>query len=1086
MKKLVHGITAFITATALAIACFSVPESALSEDVYITADNNEQHYETDPEISTDLTARAELPDNMKAAFITPGEDFAKSESSDTDAELSAIFERFTEIGLNTVIINTVKDGKAYFSLDINEKQNDPVYKAIETAYASGISPYAVFDLGTALADCQPGTNIVDDIVSKVHRFVMKYKCSGIIIDDYYTKRSISSYNEYMRNGSGIGYDKWLYDIAEQYFRIASEVVKMTDSSVSVGFMINDMWANSSSNSEGSDTTDAVQALYDGHSDTKGFVEHGYVDFALLRAYGSTSSQRLPFAKVTGWWGKLTEESNIPLYIVHHNEYIGTDAAGWNSGDQIIEQLTAARNIVNYGGSVFNSYSALMENPLGTTDALTAYLTEEEGGETQTEEEERGLSMTSPTKTVYTTSEESVTFMGSFDSAYPVYFNGEEITLNDAGNLYFEQPLEAGVNTFEIKHKDQTVTYKITRKIAVFSMVASAIGYGKKLTVEGGTKIQLMAWAYKGSKVYAVVNGVKVAMSESDGRTDEDDANSSYVRYIGSYIVPQGIVGKRQELGTIRIKGSYNGYEAEAICAELSVSALPQPVQTTAIQTTAKATETKPPETTAVTTTTTKATQTQTAAVSAVTPSEEPEYEETDEPEYEDPDEPGTSDSDEEEPEDTEPETSDTTKAPETTQAPETTTTAAAPDYEPVAYLNPVYTSSSLKYIRILNDNTIVYDAKTFDDIASPLFSQLPAGTVEVYHSTSGNYYITASGKRIAISDAVVEDGEALGYNALKVKSVGTSNGNSYINLHLDKKTGFNMRLVGNTYYTAWDGDYNLNKFTATHLYITFESITSVTKLPSFEKNLVFKSGKWDTVAEGGVTKFRLILELRQPGVYFGHKAGYDENGDLILSTLSGLTIVIDPGHGYGKTPEKRDPGAIGEVVEADVVLEIAKELEAQLKDAGANVVRLQTESKFLLTKERPNYARSYGCDIYLSIHCNKATGSASGVEAYYFTSYSQPLAAAVSSSIASYYQTYVYGSSVSRDRGAKYSYYYVTLQQDFPSVLIETGFVDNITDAMALASPTHRKGIAAAIVTGLKKYISSSGYSSAPDGYCVP
>ncbi|MDE7234421.1 MAG: N-acetylmuramoyl-L-alanine amidase, partial [Ruminiclostridium sp.] len=274
------------------------------------------------------------------------------------------------------------------------------------------------------------------------------------------------------------------------------------------------------------------------------------------------------------------------------------------------------------------------------------------------------------------------------------------------------------------------------------------------------------------------------------------------------------------------------------------------------------------------------------------------------------------------------------------------------------------------------------------------------------------------------------------------------------------------------------------------LYITFENITSVTKLPSFENNMVFKSGKWDTVTEGNGTKFRLILELRQPGVYFGHSAHYDANGDLMLcfkvptNLLSGLTIVVDPGHGYGKNAGVYDPGATGEVIEQEVALAIAKELTAELQAAGANVIRLKTENPtpFLLTRKRPSYARDYGCDIYLSIHANKANATARGVEAYYFTSYSQPLAASISSSLATYYAGNVYADGANKNRGAKYSYYSVTLPQDFPSVLIETGFVDQIDDAMALASPTHQKGIAKAIVTGVKNYIARSSISYASEG----
>ena len=493
------------------------------------------------------------------------------------------------------------------------------------------------------------------------------------------------------------------------------------------------------------------------------------------------------------------------------------------------------------------------------------------------------------------------------------------------------------------------------------------------------------------------------MSESSIYDDEDDVNSSYVRYTGTYTAPEGLIGQEQVLGKIKIYGSNSGYSAEVIGADVIVNAKPEPPK-----------------------------QQEEAVISDASNI-------------------GTG--------------------------------------EVIGTLgSPHKASEALKYVKTTANYTIVYDGKTADDIPSPIFSQLPAGVKEVYKATSGNYYITESGKRFAMSTSTVEEGYGIEENPLFVKSIGTSSGNSYIKLNLGHKTGFNMRLAGNSYYSGWDGDYNVSDLTATHLYITFENVTSVTKLPSFENNLVFRSGKWDTVTEDNGTKFRLILELRQPGVYFGHSATFNGDGDLVLSfpvptnSLSGLTIVVDPGHGYGKSASTFDPGAIGEVKESDVVLPIAEELTAQLKAAGANVIRLKSESQFLLTKERPNYARGYGCDLYLSIHANKATGEARGVEAYYFTPYSQPLAKAISANIANYYAGNVYSDGANKDRGSKYSYYQVTLQQDFPSVLIETGFVDNISDAMALNSKTHQKGIAAAIVAGIKQYISRSSISYAPDG----
>lgn len=993
MKKL----TTLLLTAAILISGYTFPASAEEAETPDFVISDEEYPEADTSMGGYMF---NLPDNMRAAVISPTVEYYTDGNTDNlEAELEALYTGFAETGLNTVFINTVYDNVSYYSIDMNDTEADPVSTAVSTAYNHGVSPYVVLDLGYILSGIDNSAESIDRFISEVHRFTLKYPCDGIILDGYYMNKNTDSYKSYMENGSGIGYQNWLYDTAEQYFRTAAEIIHATNNSVAVGFIINDVWANSVNNEAGSATDGDTEALYDGYSDTKAFIEKGYVDFAVLRAYGSLASVQLPYEEVTGWWDSLLNENSMPMYIIHHNERIGSDGPGWKAEDQLLRQLTVAKKLMSYKGSIFNSYSSLMDNPMNTTTTLKSYFNEQID-ETSLFED---LKMTSPAKMNFSTSEQSVTFMGTFDSNFPVYFNGEEITLNDAGNFYFKKELKVGKNSFTVKHKSKIMTYNIERKIVVMKSINKSISEGKTLRVDGGTKIKLTVTAYKGSKVYGTVNGTTVTMKEAEVYEDDDDVNSSYVRYTGTYTAPDGIIGQEQNLGTIKIFGSNSGYNAEVIGAKIIINAEPEP----------------------------PAQQVQAVIKDA----------------------------------------------------------SSVGTGEVIGTLgSPYKASDAVKYVKTAANYTIVYDGKTADDIPSPIFSQLPAGVLEVYKSTSGNYYITESGKRIAMSASTLEDGNGIEENPLFVKAIGTSGGNSYIKLNLGHKTGFNMRLSGNSYFTGWDGDYNVNSFTATHLYITFENITSVTKLPDFSNNLVFKSGKWDTVTEDNGTKFRLVLELRQPGVYCGHSALFNSDGDLVLSfpvptnSLSGLTIVVDPGHGYGKSATSFDPGAIGEVVEADVVLGIAKELTSQLQAAGANVIRLKTESQFLLTRERPIYARGYGCDIYLSIHANKATGEARGVEAFYFTSYSQPLAKSISSSIAAYYANNVYSDGANKDRGAKYSYYHVTLQQDFPSILIETGFVDNMSDAMALASPEHQKGIAKAIVAGIRTYISRSNLSYAEEG----
>lgn len=974
--------------------------AAYAEDADVQlADTEEQDEVT---VEQQIVSNFTMPRNQRATVITPTVDYITGEdynAETAEAELDELFTSLAEIGLNTVYINTVYEDTPYFSTDMNvTDETDYSSLALDVAYRHNFRVYMVLDLNYLLSHCEEGIDTLDSLISNAHRFVLKYHCDGILIDNYYSSKTDDSYTDYMQHGSGIGYDNWLYDTNKLYFSAVSDVVHITDNSIPVGIMINDMWANSSSNEEGSLTEDTVQALYDGFSDTRDYITCGYADFCLVKAYGSLSSEALPFEEVTGWWNDLADNYGITMYILHFNERQGESEAGWSSYDQILQQLTVAKELSAFGGSVFHSCYGLLTNT-----SLTSYITKFYGDQINEDSLFEELTMVSPTQLSFVTYEPYVDFMGTFDENFDVYFNGKLVTLNSAGNFYFEEPLSIGGNTFTIEHKGKTYTYRIERKIITIRSLDSSIENGKTLSVTGGTKLEIACTAYRGATVTATLNGKTISLKESESRQD-DNVNSSYARFVGTYTVPAGIVDQEQNLGTIQVTSSYYGYTQSLYGANVRVIALPKPV----------------------------------VDVSASM---------------------GDQDS--------------------------------AGSGEVVGTIDPIRTEyETVQYVRVTNDFTNVYNGATAGSIPTPDYAQLPAGTLDYLLASSGDYYITESGKRLKKTDTTSFTDTGLGNNPLVVKSTGSSGGDSYFKIGLKYKISYNIAYVGNNYFSGGDGDFNLYDFTATHVYITFDNVTSVTKLPSFEYNYVFSAGKWETVTIGGIPKFRLVLTLRQPGVYAGCGATYNSDKDLVLSfgittnQLAGMTITIDPGHGYGASPTVYDPGAVGFVKEIDTNLAIAKELEKQLTDLGVKVIRIKSESEFILSPQRPAYGRAYGSDMYISIHANKMEGmpSVRGTEVYYFTPFSQPLAAAISSQISDYFTTSVYSDGASKNRGAKYSYYWVTLQQDFPSVLIETGFVSNEEDALALANPTHQKNIAARIIKGIQAYISRSNLSYSSSG----
>ena len=985
MRKRTVGIIAGALSVIMLLSQMSVMAQENDTD---EKSSTKQSQQTKPQTAE---PKFTLSDELKATVVNLGDFEAEKFSENFSAKLDTLIS----YGMNGVYINPYDKEVSYFTTDMN-KDSDRLEKALAVATKKGMQRFVYFDVNRAMSACPEGEDKYDYLVSEAHKFALRYRCNGIILTGFYGSNNNAVYDEYMKKGSGIGYKNWLFDSVEYKFATVSEVIHLSDNSIAVGLDAKDVWANSSRNEKGSDTSAKYSAYYNGYADTKTFVEKRLADFIVANASGSLDDAVVGFDEVCSWWSDVAKTADIPLYIVHHNEKIGTDEAGWGVEDQLLKQLAKADELDNYSGSVFYSEKSLEDNPMGTTDTLTKYFNEQINVDSLFED----LEMTSPYYTNYSTDDTSVAFMGTFDENFDVYFDGEKLTLNEAGNFYFEKQLEVGMNTFVITHKGKTINYNIERTINVLKSVGSSVSEGKTLSVDGGTSVSILAVAYKGSYATATLGGTTIELTEN-AKSDAVDINSSYAAFTGKITVPEGIVDEEQYLGNIEISASYAGYSRTYIGAEVTVNAVKLPEKNVEI-------------------------------IDEI-PADQSSF----------------------------------------------------GDSEVVGKLSPAISEDTdVTYVKLNKNFAYIYDGNNTDSVNPPNVGQLPEGTLDYYKSEWDDYYVTASGKRFLKEDADLVSGVGMGENPLVVKAIGNSGGDSFIQMSLEDRSSFTVTPIGNEYYTGVDGDFNLDDFTAKYIYVTFDNVTSVTSLPDFDNCTVFSAGEWQQVEVDGVMKFRLVLKLRQPGVYAGNSATYDSDGNLMFkfeiltNDITNMTIVIDPGHGVSEYGYD-DPGAIGHIEEAGANLAVAKLVEAKLKELGVNVVRLNTESEFYDTMRRPYYARDYGCDLYIAIHSNKAgSEDARGTECYYYTSYSQPLAESLTRHVSSYFSNSVYSDGADCNRGAQYSYMWTTKQQDFPSVLIEMGFVSNYEDAMALANSTDQDGIAQAIVDGIQEYITRSGVSS--------
>ncbi|MDL2232938.1 Ig-like domain-containing protein [Ruminococcaceae bacterium OttesenSCG-928-L11] len=357
---------------------------------------------------------------------------------------------------------------------------------------------------------------------------------------------------------------------------------------------------------------------------------------------------------------------------------------------------------------------------------------------------------------------------------------------------------------------------------------------------------------------------------------------------------------------------------------------------------------------------------------------------------------------------------------------------------------------------VVKDQARTYPANTLNNIPNANYYPLPKGAMDyavgdeiVYKSGSSTYtyYVLASQLRIESGDISASNDYASG-NVVNGMTVHTEGGYTYVTLKTAQKVSYSFR------------------YGASGVDITFHNTTKVPGSAKVDSNAIFKDATWSDST--------LSLAFVKSGGFMGYKAYYGDNGDLVFrfnnppNSINGARITIDPGHG-GK-----DYGALGFLAkypEKVLNLAIAQLLADELTSRGAKVQLLDTSGGMSLDA-RVQAAESYNSDLFVSVHNNTApSSSASGTEVFYFYPFAKTLASGASSNVSSQLST--------ANRGAKQSYYVVTLSSQMPSVLVECGFMSNKAEYEKLIKEKYQErvavGIADAIASSIKA--AATGYT---------
>lgn len=191
-----------------------------------------------------------------------------------------------------------------------------------------------------------------------------------------------------------------------------------------------------------------------------------------------------------------------------------------------------------------------------------------------------------------------------------------------------------------------------------------------------------------------------------------------------------------------------------------------------------------------------------------------------------------------------------------------------------------------------------------------------------------------------------------------------------------------------------------------------------------------------------------------------------------LSSLMGICIAIDPGHGGIDDGASRN-----NVIEKDLNLAISLKLASILNNAGASVVLTRENDVDYYTKgkggkrndlmKRIEIIHNANPRLFISIHANAIAGSRwTGAQVFYSP------AIAENKLLAETVQEALRNFPAGNRRQAKQDLDILVLNRtNIPGILVETGYISNAAEAAQLADSNYQQEIALAIAKAVAYHL---------------
>ena len=530
---------------------------------------------TEPAPAPPITPVYQKPEQMKGVWLTPEVDYYLSSKNTGEVVKEQIDKAFSSIdtwSFNTILLPlSIKDSDIavypsevvdHLQLTLKDGQAfDPVSYILTLARERKLFVYPVINLhvqdGEEWDPRKPEG--LARTKAMIHEVVSRYAVDGYFLSGFtFSGKQVPE----DKRGTAI-------DALNSLIKESVKMIFDCNPNLYTGLLSNGVWAHKSVDERGSQTAEFYEEFTDGCADTLSWLQQGLFQCLMVQNYSSTSHPTASFQNVIKWWDGVAAAQNIPLYISHSANSIGSTRSGWKATDQLAQQYLYCKATASWKGSCYDSLSALNSDKTGAKEALQrAY-----EGTLDEKYIYKQLTLTFPPKTNYTTTSSNVTLQGGGDKNFPLFLNGKELALTEHGFFTLNTTLKVGVNKFEFSHKGTKKLYTITFKQTLIESVSPSTN----MSVDGGNPFVISVVARKGSTVTATLNNTTITLKPTELKEDESgNAPSDFQEFKGSYTLPKGTVGQAKALGAVSVKASYNGLSESKTGGKITVKALPVP------------------------------------------------------------------------------------------------------------------------------------------------------------------------------------------------------------------------------------------------------------------------------------------------------------------------------------------------------------------------------------------------------------------------------------------------------------------------------------------------------------------------------